>query len=186
VRFANPIWLYLIPLLPVLWLGWRVADRRARARLQALLGPSADRQVERANPRLRSWRRFLAFCGFFWCMLALAQPQWGAREVAVTQRGSGYRGGPGHQQFHAGRGRSTQSHGKRQGRTESFPESPGKQPGGSGLLCRLGLRAMSADSGLRDRRNFPAHGRPGHALRTGDGHRRRPGNQPRVAGQGPW
>ena len=88
MRFAYPFWLYLIPLLPVLWLGLRLADRRAAGRLHQLLGDRASRQVEGANPRVRSWRRFLAFCGLFWCLLALAQPQWGAREVAVTQRGS--------------------------------------------------------------------------------------------------
>ncbi len=88
MRFVNEIWLYLILLLPVLWLGLRAADRRAAARLVTLLGPAADRHVEGANYRVRSWRRFLAFAGTFWLMLALAQPQWGAREVSVTQRGS--------------------------------------------------------------------------------------------------
>jgi Ca-activated chloride channel family protein len=88
MRFASEFWLYLIPLLPLLWLGLRAADRRAAERLALLLGPHAQRQVEGANPRLRSWRRFLSFSGAFWLMLALAQPQWGAQEVSVTQRGS--------------------------------------------------------------------------------------------------
>ena len=88
MRFVNEIWLYLIPVLPLLWVGLRAADRRAAGRLAVLLGPEGARHREQASPRLRTWRRFLAFAGVFWLMLALAQPQWGAREVAVTQRGS--------------------------------------------------------------------------------------------------
>jgi len=88
MRFACGFWLYLILLLPVFWLGLRAADRRAATRLRLLLGPEASRHVEHADPRRRSWRRFLAFAGIFWLLLALARPQWGAREVSVTQRGS--------------------------------------------------------------------------------------------------
>ena len=88
MRFVNEFWLYLVLLLPLLWLGLRAADRRAASRLTLLLGPQASRHVEGANPRVRTWRRFLAFAGAFWVLLALAQPQWGAREVSVTQRGS--------------------------------------------------------------------------------------------------
>ena len=88
MRFVNEFWLYLIPSLPLLWLGLRAADRHAASRLTTLLGPEAARHVEGANPRVRSWQRFLSFAGAFWLLLALAQPQWGAREVSVTQRGS--------------------------------------------------------------------------------------------------
>lgn len=88
MRFAQEFWLYLMPALPALWLLARVGDRRARMRLDALLGPAAAQHVERHNPRLRSWDRFLFFTGAFFLLLALARPQWGASEVTVTQRGS--------------------------------------------------------------------------------------------------
>jgi len=88
VRFAAETWLYLVPALPLVWLLLRAGDRRAARRLARLLGRRAGDHVERANPRLRSWRRFLWFSGLFWLLLALARPQWGASEVAVTQRGS--------------------------------------------------------------------------------------------------
>ncbi|MFN2371717.1 MAG: VWA domain-containing protein, partial [Candidatus Krumholzibacteriia bacterium] len=88
MRFAAAIWLYAVPLLPVLWLLLRATDRRAAGRLRLLLGARAGDHVEAANPRLRGWRRFLWLAGLFWLLLALARPQWGASEVAVTQRGS--------------------------------------------------------------------------------------------------
>jgi len=88
LKFAQEIWLWLVPLLPVLWLLLRSADRKADGRMRILLGEHAGRHVEGANPRLRSWRRFLWFAGLFWLLMALARPQWGASEVTVTQRGS--------------------------------------------------------------------------------------------------
>jgi Ca-activated chloride channel family protein len=88
LRFAAEIWLWLVPLLPAVWLLFRAADRRAAVRLADLLGPRAAGHVEGDNPRLRSWRRFLFLAGLFWLLLALARPQWGASEVTVTQQGS--------------------------------------------------------------------------------------------------
>ena len=45
MRFVHEFWLYLVPLLPLLWLGLRAADRNTAARLTTLLGPEAERQV---------------------------------------------------------------------------------------------------------------------------------------------
>ncbi len=88
MRFDQQFWLYLVPLMPLMWLLLRDSDRRARQRLSILLGAGASRHVEGTNPRLRTWRRFLFFAGVFWLLLGLARPQWGASEVTVTQRAS--------------------------------------------------------------------------------------------------
>ncbi len=88
MRFAQEFWLYLVPLVPLLWFVFRVADRRTHRRLISLLGPEARTHVEGVNPRLLSWQRFFFLAGLFWLLLALARPQWGANEVSVTQRGS--------------------------------------------------------------------------------------------------
>jgi len=88
VRFAAEIWLWIIPLLPVVWLLLRSTDRKAAGRLRRLLGDQAASHVEQANPRLRAWQRFFTLLGLFWLLLALARPQWGASEVTVTQQGS--------------------------------------------------------------------------------------------------
>ena len=74
MRFAVQFWLWLVPLLPLLWLLMRAADRRAGRRLATLLGPRAADHVEMANPRLTAWRRFFLFFGLFWLLLALARP----------------------------------------------------------------------------------------------------------------
>ncbi len=88
MRFAQEFWLYLVPLVPFLWLVFRAADNRARVRLEILLGDDAEAHVEGFNRRLQSWRRFFFLAGVFWLLLALARPQWGVNEVSVTQRGS--------------------------------------------------------------------------------------------------
>ncbi len=88
MRFAQEFWLYLVPLVPLLWLVFRAADRRTNRRLLALLGSEAHTHIEGLNSRLLSWRRFFFLAGLFWLLLALARPQWGASEVTVTQRGS--------------------------------------------------------------------------------------------------
>ena len=88
MRFAQEIWLYLVPALLLLWVVLRAADRQAEGRLRLLLGKRAADHIENASPRLVTWRRFLLFSGLFMLLLALARPQWGASEVTVTQRGS--------------------------------------------------------------------------------------------------
>ncbi len=88
MRFVHDVWLYAVLALPVVWLGLRLADRHAAGRLRLLLGERAAEHVERANPRLRGWRRFFLLSGFFFLLLGLARPQWGASEVEVTTRKS--------------------------------------------------------------------------------------------------
>jgi len=88
VRFAQEFWLYLVPMVPLLWLVFRAADRRTAIRLETLLGAGAQGHIEGGNHRLQGWRRFFFLAGIFWLLLALARPQWGANEVTVTQRGS--------------------------------------------------------------------------------------------------
>ncbi|MCP4292893.1 MAG: VWA domain-containing protein [bacterium] len=88
MKFAQEFWLYLVPLVPVLWFAFKLADKKADLRLQDLLGKDYSSHVEGANNRLKTWKRFFFLTGVFWLLLALAQPQWGANEVAVTQRGS--------------------------------------------------------------------------------------------------
>jgi len=88
MRFAGEIWLYVIPLVPLLWVLLRWSDARSRAGLRSLLGAMGPGHVEGGHPRLRPWRRFLLLAGLFWLLVAAARPQWGASEVTVTQRGS--------------------------------------------------------------------------------------------------
>ena len=88
MRFAAQPWLWVVPVLPVLWLGLRLWDREGRRRMRSLLGDRAAAHVEGRHASLLGWDRFLLLAGLFWLLIALARPQWGASEVTVTQRGS--------------------------------------------------------------------------------------------------
>ena len=85
--FLHESWLYAMVLLPVFWLLLQLADRAADRRLRAVLGARVDRHIEHRHGYLRTWQRFLMIAGVFWLMMALARPQWGAREIEHTQRG---------------------------------------------------------------------------------------------------
>jgi Ca-activated chloride channel family protein len=88
MRFAAQGWLFLLTVLPLLWLLWRVGDGRARRALHTLLGPRAAEHVEGERPRLRARRRILLLMAGGALVLALARPQWGAREVTIRERGT--------------------------------------------------------------------------------------------------
>ncbi|MFO7653807.1 MAG: VWA domain-containing protein [Candidatus Krumholzibacteriia bacterium] len=88
MRFAADIWLLAVPAVLGLWLVLRVGDRRARGRLSRLMSRRADDHVEASAPRLAAWRRFLLLTALVWIAVGLARPQWGAREVTVTQKGT--------------------------------------------------------------------------------------------------
>ncbi len=88
MRFAAHGWLFLLAVLPLLWLLWRVGDGRARRALHTLLGPRAAEHVEGERPRLRARRRLLLLVAGGALVLALARPQWGAREVTIRERGT--------------------------------------------------------------------------------------------------
>ena len=88
MNFAAENWLLFLLVLPLLLVVFRWSDRRARERLRALFAGRVERQLERYNPRLEQWRRFLTLAGLFCLIIALARPQWGASEVVVTQKGT--------------------------------------------------------------------------------------------------
>ncbi|MHB8078140.1 MAG: VWA domain-containing protein [Candidatus Krumholzibacteriia bacterium] len=88
MRFAAHGWLFLLATLPLLWLLWRVGDARARRALQTLLGPRAGGHVEGERPRLRAHRRLLLLMAVGALVVALARPQWGARQVTIRERGT--------------------------------------------------------------------------------------------------
>lgn len=88
MRFAHEIWLYFIPLLIVLWLFLRWSNQRSFRILEECLSTRTSTHIEKGNTRIQGWRNFLLFSALFWIFLALASPQWGAREVEVTAEGS--------------------------------------------------------------------------------------------------
>lgn len=88
MRFAQPEFLWLLWLLPVLWaVLWWTRDR-ARRRTAVFTGESlAARLVLGRNDRRRAFRAGLRLLLLSQLVLALARPQWGASEVEVEQEG---------------------------------------------------------------------------------------------------
>ena len=70
MRFAAQPWLWLVPLLPALWFGLRLAEARGHAGLRRLLGDRAADHVEQRRSGLLGWDRFLLLCGLFCGFLA--------------------------------------------------------------------------------------------------------------------
>lgn len=88
MRFANPEWLMLLWLIPVLWgLSWFTANR-ARARLKKGLGtrmaPLLSRQVSPIRRRMKLLFRSLAL---LCAIVALARPQAGKGTSEIKVRG---------------------------------------------------------------------------------------------------
>ncbi len=88
MRFAAQNWLFALLLAPAVWALLRDGDRRARARLALLLGARAPEHVESMDRDHRTWRRFLLLASICCLAVALARPQWGAREIVVKERGT--------------------------------------------------------------------------------------------------
>jgi len=86
--FGAQQWLWLLAVIPVLWVLLRLADARARRRTATLLGPRAEAHIEDRMSGHRTWRRVLLAWGMVSLIVALARPQWGADEVEVVQHGT--------------------------------------------------------------------------------------------------
>lgn len=88
MQFGAAGWLLALAVPPLLWLGIKAADRRAVKRARRLLGELATAHREAWYPQTRGWQRFFFLTALVWLVVGLAQPQWGASEVTVTQRGN--------------------------------------------------------------------------------------------------
>lgn len=88
MRAAAPMFLYALALVPLLALLLVLAARRRRALLGEFgdAGPLA-RISRSVDPRRRRQKAILFLLGITFGLLALARPQFGAREVLVKRRG---------------------------------------------------------------------------------------------------
>lgn len=86
-RFEHPLYLYALALLPLLiLLMWGAAYARKKA-LSRLGNPELVQRLmpERSPVRLRN-KNILFIIGFFFIIIALANPQWGTKTQAVRRQ----------------------------------------------------------------------------------------------------
>lgn len=90
MRFAEPQFLWLLLLLPLLALAGYAAQRRRRRALERFAGgrQSAGRFTGEVSPHRRALKLLLVYLGLAALSLALARPQWGTRQEPVTRRGA--------------------------------------------------------------------------------------------------
>lgn len=88
MRFANPEWLGLLWLLPVMWvlLWWnaRLAKKRLATELGARMAPLLARD---GSPARKRWKVVLRSIGILMACLALARPQLGKGQSEIKVRG---------------------------------------------------------------------------------------------------
>jgi Ca-activated chloride channel family protein len=88
MRFASPLLLSLLALVPVLLLLWLRDERRRATRLAMLVDAGLLSSLALGiSPARRAWRRGLAIACFVFVVLAAAGPQLGDRIELLPQRG---------------------------------------------------------------------------------------------------
>ena len=90
MRFADPQWLWLLLVLPVMLVaGLWVHARRRRALQRFAGGPLlANRFGGEVSPHRRAIKLMLLYLAIGCLPTALARPQWGTRLEPVTRRGA--------------------------------------------------------------------------------------------------
>src|SRR5215510_2610882 len=88
MTFAEPLWLWLLLLVPLVAAVERTLGRRDDERLAGLVSRGLwSRVVRRPDPRWRAVRLGLLLVGVAGIVLALARPQWGIVREKVEREG---------------------------------------------------------------------------------------------------
>jgi Ca-activated chloride channel family protein len=88
MTFAQPMFLFVLILLPVMWLFLLWAGRRRATAIARLGQPTLlERLSAHVNWRGRRWQTRLWFLALALLILALARPQWGSEVQVVEQQG---------------------------------------------------------------------------------------------------
>ena len=88
MTFAEPVFLYGLILLPLMFLFVLWAAQRREAALARLGNPSLVRRLSSSvNWRGRRWRTVLWFVALTALIISLARPQWGSEAQLVEQQG---------------------------------------------------------------------------------------------------
>jgi Ca-activated chloride channel homolog len=88
MRFAQPLYLYLLLLVPALVAFWVLVDQRRRKLLARFGSISLIEKVGLSVSRRARWvKRSLMLFGILLVVVSLARPQWGAKISRIEQKG---------------------------------------------------------------------------------------------------
>ena len=86
MRFANPIFLALVAIVPVAGLWWAFLRARREKALSRLVAPSLRGRLMPPGANLWGLQAALVLSGLFLCLFSAARPQWGKSTEKVVER----------------------------------------------------------------------------------------------------
>ena len=86
MRFANPMFLVLVAIVPVAGLFWAFLRARREKSLDRLVAPSLRRRLMPPGANLWGLQAWLVLAGLFLCLFAAARPQWGKTTERTVAR----------------------------------------------------------------------------------------------------
>ena len=86
MRFANPIFLVLVAIVPIAGLWWAFLRARREKALGRLVAPSLRARLMPAGANLWGLQAALVLAGLFLCLFAASRPQWGKSTEKIVER----------------------------------------------------------------------------------------------------
>ena len=86
MRFANPIFLALVAIVPVAGLWWAFLRARREKALSRLVAPSLRGRLMPPGANLWGLQAALVLSGLFLCLFSAARPQWGKSTEKIVER----------------------------------------------------------------------------------------------------
>ena len=86
MRFANPMFLVLVAIVPVAGLFWAFLRARREKSLDRLVAPSLRGRLMPPGANLWGLQAWLILAGLFLCLFAAARPQWGKTTERTVAR----------------------------------------------------------------------------------------------------
>ena len=86
MRFANPIFLALVAIVPIAGLWWAFLRARREKALSRLVAPSLRGRLMPPGANLWGLQAALVLTGLFLCLFSAARPQWGKSTEKIVER----------------------------------------------------------------------------------------------------
>jgi len=86
MRFANPLFLVLVAIVPIAGLWWAFLRARREKALERLVAPALRKRLMPAAANLWGLQAGLVLAGLFLCLFSAARPQWGKSTEKIVER----------------------------------------------------------------------------------------------------